>query len=237
MPGLLEAVGHRMEKAVPSLFTFHVEEEWVRGLAGLAVPSAQVWVSGTGLKERGPVLFTHWGLSGPAILRLSAWGARELEERGYVFEVGVQWVAGRGREEWGAELQRMRRESPGKAVENTPMGGVPARLWAALVERSGGGNGVRWNQLTREAATALAGLLASTLLPVRGKSLHKDEFVTCGGVSLREVDFRTMESRVVPGLYFAGEVLDVDGITGGFNFQAAWTTGWLAARAVSASWD
>ncbi len=232
IPALLQKLGHEIERPVPSLFTFNVDEKWVHDLSGLAVGDAEVSVPGTGLKEGGPVLFTHWGFSGPAILRLSAWGARELEERHYAFQVRIQWVPGRSAESLLEDFQKARQNSPGRLVTNSPQGGLPARLWEALVVRAGISPTERWNQLPRAQALVLANAMVRTELPVNGKSLHKDEFVTCGGVDLKEVDFRTMESRVCPGLYFAGEVLDVDGITGGFNFQAAWTTGWLAGQAI-----
>lgn len=235
IPALLQQLGHEIERPVPSLFTFNIEAKWVHDLSGLAVPDAEVSVPGTTLKERGPVLFTHWGFSGPAILRLSAWGARELEERGYAFNVRLQWVPGRSAESLFEDFQKTRQSDPGKLVANIPQGGLPARLWEALVIRAGIAADVRWNQLPRPQALQLANELVRMELPVSGKSLHKDEFVTCGGVNLKEVDFRTMESRICPGLYFAGEVLDVDGITGGFNFQAAWTTGWLAGQAIAST--
>jgi predicted Rossmann fold flavoprotein len=233
LPEILRNLGHRIEPPVPSLFTFHVPKPWIHELAGLAVPDAHVSVPGTSLKETGPLLMTHWGLSGPAILRLSAWGARELEASRYQFTVRIQWVSGRTPEVWAGELQKTRSAFPGRQVVNTPQANLPARLWEALVRQSGIAEAERWNQLPRPQMMALADLLGRTELPVSGKTLHKDEFVTCGGVSLREVDFKTMQSRICPGLFFAGEVLDVDGITGGFNFQAAWTTGWIAAQAIT----
>ena len=230
---ILQTLGHEILQPVPSLFTFHVEDRWVRDLAGLAVPQLEVSVPGTTLRETGPVLFTHWGLSGPAILRLSAWGARELAEVDYQFEVRLKWVPGESAENVAQLFQKMRENHPGKAVENTPMFQLPARLWEQLVLQAGIETGERWNQLPRAKAQELGALLLHSELAVTGKSMHKDEFVTCGGISLKQVDFKTMESRVCPGLHFAGEVLDVDGITGGFNFQAAWTTGWLAGNAMA----
>ena len=230
---ILQTLGHEILQPVPSLFTFHVEDRWVRDLAGLAVPQLEVSVPGTTLRETGPVLFTHWGLSGPAILRLSAWGARELAEVDYQFEVRLKWVPGESAENVAQLFQKMRENHPGKAVENTPMFQLPARLWEQLVLQAGIETGERWNQLPRAKAQELGALLLHSELAVTGKSMHKDEFVTCGGISLKQVDLKTMESRVCPGLHFAGEVLDVDGITGGFNFQAAWTTGWLAGNAMA----
>lgn len=229
----LEDLGHEILEPVPSLFTFNIAAPWVKGLAGLAVSNAEVSVSGTSLRERGPVLFTHWGLSGPAVLRLSAWGARELHEAQYSFTLRVRWCGEASEEDVMRTFQEMRVGQPGKAIANTPLFKIPARLWEQLVALSGIFDGERWNRLSKPDALRLAATLLRTELPVTGKSMHKDEFVTCGGVSLRQVDFKTMESRVSPGLYFAGEVLDLDGITGGFNFQAAWTTGWLAGTAMA----
>jgi hypothetical protein len=230
----LSALGHEIVAPVPSLFTFHIEAEWVRALAGLSVPGAEVSIPETGLKETGPVLFTHWGLSGPGILRLSAWGARELAAVGYRFPLRVRWCPAGNAEQLQSQLQSARTAQQGKSVTNTPLFGLPTRLWEALVGLSGITPEVRWNQLPKPLVLALMERLLRTELLVTGKSMNKDEFVTCGGVSLKEIDFRTMQSRLHKGLYFGGEVLDLDGITGGFNFQAAWTTGWIAGRAMAA---
>ncbi|MEI6870834.1 MAG: NAD(P)/FAD-dependent oxidoreductase [Verrucomicrobiota bacterium] len=231
----IQAAGHDVLAPVPSLFTFHIEEPWVRSLAGLAVPQVEVSVSGTKLRETGPVLFTHWGLSGPAILRISAWGARDLAENDYQFNLRLKWSPSNNPETVAQAIQQQRETQPGKAVENTPLFQIPARLWEQLVAEAGIETGERWNQLPRTKALELGALLLQTELPVSGKSMHKDEFVTCGGISLKQIDFKTMESRLSRGLYFAGEVIDVDGVTGGFNFQAAWTTGWLAGHAIAES--
>lgn len=229
----IEALGHAIEPPVPSLFTFHVDAPWLRELSGVAA-EVEASVPGTKLRERGPLLATHWGASGPAILRLSAWGARELHGRDYRFPLRVNWLPGRHAEDVLAELRGRRDSQPGKSVINSPIAPLPARLWEALAREAGIGPDVRWTTLTREGAVRLAEQLTRTEFAVAGKSLNKDEFVTCGGVRLREVGFKTMESRVRPGLFFAGEVLDIDGVTGGFNFQAAWTTGWIAGHAMAA---
>ena len=226
-------LGHTIVPPVPSLFTFHIETPWLRALPGVAVEMAEVAVPAAGLRERGPVLVTHWGLSGPAILRLSAWGARTLHDCDYRFDLRVNWLPGWTAEQALAEFQSRRATQPGKLVANSPICALPARLWEALVREAGAET--KWTTLPRPAALRLAELLTRTTLPVTGKSLNKDEFVTCGGVALKEVDFKTMESRVQPGLSFAGEVLDIDGITGGFNFQAAWTTGWIAGNHMAQS--
>ncbi|MBI5820903.1 MAG: NAD(P)/FAD-dependent oxidoreductase [Verrucomicrobia bacterium] len=230
---LAVSLGHTLESPVPSLFTFHIETPWLRELAGISVESAEVSVPGTGLRERGALLATHWGLSGPAILRLSAWGARELHGLDYRFPLHVNWLPNLGAEAVSGALQSRRNEQPARLVVNTPVPPLPSRLWEALVLAADVGRNTRWAALTRAALHRLVQQLIRTELPVTGKSMNKDEFVTCGGVPLGEVDFKTMESRVCPGLHFAGELLDVDGITGGFNFQAAWTTGWIAGRAMA----
>ena len=231
--GLAASLGHTIEPPVPSLFTFQIELSWLRELAGIAVEEVEAWVPGTKLRERGAVLVTHWGLSGPAILRLSAWGARELHERDYHFTVQLNWLPDWSAEKLGAEFQLRRESQPAKFVVNTTVGKLPARLWKQLVIQAGLAPETRWAALSRSAQHQLIQQLQRTELPVTEKSLNKDEFVTCGGVKLSEVDFKTMQSKICPGLYFAGELLDIDGITGGFNFQSAWTTGWIAGRAMA----
>ncbi|MFP4541273.1 MAG: NAD(P)/FAD-dependent oxidoreductase [Opitutales bacterium] len=230
---LLETHGHTIAEPVPSLFTFNVETPWVRALAGVSVPAAETQVAGTKLRERGPLLLTHWGMSGPGILKLSAWGARELAARGYRFTLRVDWLPALKPGAVAEALEERRREHPAKCVVNVPLPPLPARLWERLVAEAGIGPEVRWSGLPAKRARALAERLKASEFAVTGKSTNKDEFVTCGGVELREVDFKTLESRRLPGLHFAGEVLDIDGLTGGFNFQSAWTTGWLAGRAMA----
>jgi hypothetical protein len=181
------------------------------------------------------VLFTHWGLSGPVILRLSAWGARILHGLHYRFPLHVNWLPSLSLEMVMAELQARRRSQSARGVANSPIPPLTARLWEKLVLTTGLPSETRWAGLSRSALHRLAQQLVRSEIAVNGKSLNKDEFVTCGGVRLSEVDFTTMASRLVPGLYFAGELLDLDGITGGFNFQVAWTTGWLAGRAMAAA--
>jgi predicted Rossmann fold flavoprotein len=187
----------------------------------------------TKLCERGAILLTHWGLSGPAILRLSAWGARELHGKNYQFTLHVNWLPDWNAEKLAAVFQTCRQSQPAKFIVNTPLAKLPSRLWEQLVIASGIARDTRWAALSGGAQHRLVQQLLRSELPVTGKSLNKDEFVTCGGVRLNEINFKTMESRICPGLFFAGEVLDIDGITGGFNFQAAWTTGWLAGRALA----
>ena len=227
------ALGHSLMPPVPSLFTFQIDTPWLRDLPGISVASAQVSVPGTDLKERGPLLITHTGLSGPVVLRLSAWGARDLHGLRYEFPLRINWLPQTNRDFLIEELQARRESSGGQTILRTRWNPLPARLWESLVIQSGILPDTKWARLSRAEALNLATLLTSTELPVRGKSTHKEEFVTCGGIPLPEVDFKTMGSRIVPGLHFAGEALDIDGITGGFNFQAAWTTGWIAGNAMA----
>ena len=226
------SLGHTLEPPVPSLFTFHIESPWLRSLAGVAT-EVEARVPDTKLRERGPLLITHWGASGPAILRLSAWGARALHELNYDFQLLVNWLPELNAEKIFVELATLRDTFPARLIVNTQLAPLPSRLWEALVLAAGIARYTRWASLTRKQSHALTQQLMLTEFSVTGKSLNKDEFVTCGGVKLSEVNFKTMESRVCPGLYLAGELLDLDGMTGGFNFQAAWTTGWLAGRAMA----
>jgi len=226
--------GHAIEEPVPSLFTFHVTDPRLRELSGVSVEEAATAVPGTPLKERGPLLVTHWGLSGPAILKLSAWGARILHDCGYQFTLTVNWAPSFNPETARAALEMARAANPRKQVTTWCPLGLPLRLWEKLVVAAGLAPDAIWNSAGNAALRALASQVCEGRFAVNGKSMFKEEFVTCGGVRLAEVDFKTMESRLIPGLYFAGECLDLDGITGGFNFQAAWTTGWLAGQAMSA---
>ena len=230
---LAEALGHTIETLAPSLFTFQIDDERLRGLEGLAVPEAEVSVPGTKLKERGPVLVTHWGLSGPGILRLSAWGARELAECDYQFTVRVSWTGEANEEKVRAMIAAGRESLARKQITTANPTGLPGRLWDRLVAAAELPTTTIWNALPKPGLNALTRVVAASEFAVTGKSMNKEEFVTCGGVRLKEVDFKTMQSRVCPGLFFAGEVLDIDGITGGFNFQNAWTTGWIAGGAAA----
>ena len=229
----LRALGHTVAEPVPSLFTFNVPQSPLSELMGVSVPHARVVLAGEKLQYEGPLLVTHWGVSGPAVLKLSAWGARRLSELGYVGTALVSWVPAHTDETLRPWLQQFRQENGKKTVAGHPQFGLPQRLWRTLAGQAGIGADTRWSDLPARAQSRLLELLLRTSLAVRGKTTHKDEFVTCGGIPLAEIDLTTMQSRRVPGLYFAGEVLDVDGITGGFNFQAAWTTGFLAGQALA----
>jgi len=230
---IAESLGHTIVPTVPSLFTFHIDDARLKGLEGVSA-RATASVRGMRLGETGPVLVTHWGLSGPAILRLSAWGARELHDAGYRFSLTVNWSDARTTEEARGALERERSAHPRRRVSTSNPFGVPSRLWERLVAAAAIGSGAVWAGVSNDALRALAVQSTASEFAVSGKSMNKEEFVTCGGVSLAEVDMATMESRVCPGLHLAGEVLDIDGITGGYNFQAAWTTGWQAGRAMGA---
>jgi len=229
----ISALGHGLVSPVPSLFTFHIEIPWVQSLAGLSVPEVEVSVPDLTLKETGPLLFTHQGVSGPAILRLSAWGARPLHEKNYQFPLRINWLPQLSQDEILTEIQTRRETQGAQMVLRAKWNPLPARLWEQLAAQAGITTEDRWAKLSRESGIRLVQTLHSTVLPVSGKSMNKEEFVTCGGIPLKEVDLKTMESRLVPGLYFAGEALDIDGVTGGFNFQAAWTTGWIAGQSMA----
>jgi predicted Rossmann fold flavoprotein len=234
MAALAVGLGHSLVAPVPSLFTLQIEWSWLRELAGVSVADAQLSTKVGSLSERGPLLITHWGLSGPATLRMSAWGARPLHEVDYKFPVTVNWLPAMTEEKLRNELADRSKKQPAKLVVNWPVAPLPARLWEALVVHAAGiPPNKRWSNLGRAGIHALVQTLIRCEFPVNGKSLNKDEFVTCGGIKLSEVNFKTMESRICPGLFFAGECLDIDGITGGFNFQAAWTTGWAAGKAMA----
>lgn len=230
---LAASLGHAIVDPVPSLFTFHVEDPRIDGLQGISVPAASVTVPGARLMQTGPLLITHWGFSGPAILKLSAWGARTLAERNYTFPLRIHWISDVNRAQVVETMRSLRTTQGGKAVRGPSPFGLVSRLWQSLCAGAGVGEEVRWATLTAGQLDTLAAELCEGEYRVSGKSLFKEEFVTCGGVSLPEVDFRTMESRVCPGLHFGGELLDIDGVTGGFNLQAAWTTGRLAGLAMA----
>jgi predicted Rossmann fold flavoprotein len=219
------------------LFTFQIETPWLRELAGVSVESVEALVTDARLRECGALLVTHWGLSGPVILRLSAWGARKLAASNYRFQLRINWLPHLKPETLLAEFERRRKTQAARLVVNAPVPPLAARLWEGLVKAAGLAHETRWAALSRSAQHRLVQQLVRSEFTVSGKSLNKEEFVTCGGVRLKEINFRTMESLECPGLYFAGELLDLDGITGGFNFQAAWTTGWIAGAAMAGASD
>ncbi len=228
----IEACGHRIEPLVPSLFTFHINDPRLEDLSGLVAEKAEVSVEGLPLPQKGALLITHWGLSGPAILQLSAWGARELADQDYQFKLNVNWIGKSESQQIATSMARLRSERGRQNVHTHAAFGLPRRLWQRLVASAGIPPESIWSHLPKAAEQALIGQLTQSRFEVTGKSLNKEEFVTCGGVCRKEIDFKTMESRLIKGLYFGGEAIDLDGITGGFNLQAAWTTGFLAGEAM-----
>ncbi|MEY4904620.1 MAG: hypothetical protein RLZZ292_2435, partial [Bacteroidota bacterium] len=230
---MLQNLGHSIVEPVPSLFTFNIKDIRIKDLLGISVPNAEVKVVGTKLVANGPLLITHWGMSGPAILRLSAWGARELSDKKYDFDVKINWLgAAFTSETLIATLNNLKNSLAKKQVFSNPQFGISARLWQKLCTASDISETVRWAELDKKTTTALALQLTEGTYKVNGKSTFKEEFVTAGGVSLKEINFKTFESRLFKNLFFAGEVLNIDAITGGFNFQAAWTGGWIVAKAM-----
>jgi predicted Rossmann fold flavoprotein len=229
----LAALGHSIIKPVPSLFTFNVPESPLKELQGISVPLAKVKLAGMALENNGPLLITHWGFSGPAVLKLSAWAARTLHELNYLFQVLLNWVPAYTEETLRQELAQYRKLHPKRLVATNPLFGLPQRLWKSLVAEAGIPDPTVWAELPAKNQNKLVEHLLRAPFTVKGKTTFKEEFVTCGGVDLSEINPQTMESKLVPGLFFAGEVMDIDGVTGGFNFQAAWTTGFLAGKAMA----
>lgn len=228
---LAESLGHELISNVPSLFAFNIEDDRINSLPGVSVANATVSLNGIKLQADGPLLITHHGLSGPGILKLSAWGARKLNELDYKFTITINWV---NNENITHALNQARANQGKRMVcSRAPFEDFPKRLWRCLCEAAGIKAECTWSQISKENINRLSKELTHGEFQVEGKSMNKDEFVTCGGIKLNDVDMRTLESKITPGLYFAGEVLDIDGITGGFNFQNAWTTGRLAGSAIA----
>jgi predicted Rossmann fold flavoprotein len=232
MWSLLESLGHTIIQPVPSLFTFNIKDERIKDLAGLSVQNAEVTVEGTKLTSSGPLLITHWGLSGPGILRLSAWGARELSDKNYHFKVKINWTGFETLEDVKDFLNEQKLNTAKKQISNTPLYNISSRLWLRFLNAAHILTEMKWADINKKQLIALAEELTKGVFEVKGKSTFKDEFVTAGGVRLDEVNFKTFESKIIPNLYFAGEILDIDAITGGFNFQAAWTGGWIVGNSI-----
>jgi predicted Rossmann fold flavoprotein len=228
---LAASLGHELQPPTPSLFTFKIKDPLIEGLLGLSVSPAEVSIQQSKLSSRGPVLITHWGLSGPGILKISAQGARELAEHDYRFDISVNWLPDADPAAVIAEkrLSEGKRQLSGRS----PFASIAKRLWLRLVVAAEVPDATTWAQLSKTQAAQLVSQLTASTFAVSGKSTNKDEFVTCGGVSLNEINFQTMASKLVQGLYFAGEVIDVDGVTGGFNFQNAWTNGFHAGSDIA----
>ncbi len=228
----LTALGHTVSTPVPSLFTFNIPDKRLHELMGIAVKHAVVKIPVLKAAEEGPVLITHWGLSGPAVLKLSSRCARELHELEYTFDVVVNWFP-EYHESSALDYLKSAKQFTKGLVSSKPLSGIVSRLWVYLLQRSGIDAATHWGELTHVQLVALSKTLCNDLYQAKGKTTFKEEFVTAGGISLQEIDANTMESKKIKGLYFAGEVMDVDGITGGYNFQHAWTSGWIVANSIT----
>jgi predicted Rossmann fold flavoprotein len=236
---MLQNLGHSVVEPVPSLFTFNIKDVRIKDLMGLsAIASVKVKNSTRGkaelsrakLEASGPLLITHWGMSGPGILKLSAWGARELAQKKYQFTIIVNWLNDVTFEETATTLRELKLEHSKKAVSKKSPFDFPNRLWESIVLASGINEATKWADLTKIQLDNLTHQLTNAEFQVNGKSTFKEEFVTAGGIDLKEVNFKTMESKILPNLYFAGEIVNIDAITGGFNFQNAWTSGYIVAN-------
>lgn len=225
---IAQSMGHSITTLAPSLFTFHIKDPRIDGLQGLSVPNAIATCSSIKLSQSGPLLITHWGLSGPAILKLSAWGARRLADCEYKFQLRVNWTGTHDLESAKRVLLQAKQQHGAKQIGTNPLLGLPRRLWDRFLKTESIDSKLKLSQVSKSQLQSLATVCVACEFEVNGKSMNKEEFVTCGGVSLREIEFKRMESKQTPHLYFAGETLDIDGVTGGFNFQAAWTTGHIA---------
>jgi predicted Rossmann fold flavoprotein len=228
----LRELGHTIEEPVPSLFTFNMPVHPITKLMGVSVENAKVKIINSKLNEEGPLMITHWGLSGPAILRLSAWGARELAMINWQFAIAINWIPDYNEQSLRKKFNQLRFDLASTKMMNRNPFSLPQRLWEFLLEQSGIKSETRWADLPVKEQNKLIKNLCMGEFEIKGKTTFKEEFVTAGGIKLVEVDPNTMQSRLVPHLFFAGEILNVDGITGGFNFQHAWTSGWLAASSI-----
>jgi predicted Rossmann fold flavoprotein len=226
---LLQNVGHSIIEPVPSLFTFNIKDSRIKELPGIAT-QVSVKVNGTKLESTGPLLITHWGMSGPAILKLSAWGARILHDKNYQFYIEVNWLNDIDIQDAELLLKDLKQEHAKKTVSKKSPLDLQNRLWESLVLASNIGNETKWADLSKNQLQNLANQLTKSTFQVNGKSTFKEEFVTAGGIDLKEINFKTMESKLHSNLYFAGEIVNIDAITGGFNFQNAWTSGYIIAQ-------
>ena len=229
----IKDLGLAIDSPVPSLFTFNLPKHPITELMGVSVPNARIKIAGTKIVQHGPLLITHWGMSGPAVLKTSAIAARELADRNYDFQVIINWLNDTTDEELKNSLLQLRKEQGKQLVQNKNPFDLPRRLWEYLLQQCDIKDDTRWGELPAAAQNKLSEHLLRDIYHVKGKTTFKEEFVTCGGVNLNEIDPQTMESKKMPGLYFAGEILDADGITGGYNFQQAWSSGWIAALNLS----
>ena len=226
---------HTFSDPVPSLFTFNIPNKQLTSLMGVSIGKVKVSLSGTKLFAVGPLLITHWGLSGPAVLRLSAFAANELAKKNYIYKVIINWLPEFNENTLREEVIRQRHKMARKRIHNSNPFQLPQRLWNYFLEQIGIGEEMRWADFPAKLQNLLISLLCSQQFEVKGKTTFKEEFVTAGGVTLCEIDPNTMQSLIRPNVYFAGEIMDIDGVTGGFNFQHAWTSGYIAGRAIANS--
>jgi hypothetical protein len=226
----LEDLNHKIVDPVPSLFTFNMPGESITELMGVVVENVLVNIQGTKLNSNGPLLVTHWGMSGPAILKLSAFGARILNERNYSFKLQVNWTGEKNNEVIFEQLRQITQDHAKKMLSNVTPFSLPQRMWLYLLDKSDLSQQKKWGEIGKKSLNKLTNVLVNDIYQIKGKTTFKEEFVTCGGVSLESVDLKTMQSKVCKNLYFAGEILDIDAITGGYNFQNAWTTGYIAGK-------
>lgn len=230
----LSELGHSFESPIPSLFTFNVPKNPISELMGISVENVQVKINGTKFSQSGPILITHWGFSGPAVLKLSAFAAKELFSKNYDFSISINWLKDYHENSLLEKLKLIRHELASKKIINKNPFNLPQRLWEYHLMQCEINAEIRWADLPAKQQNQLAKQLCAQQFQVKGKTTFKEEFVTAGGIKLNEIDANTMQSKIVPNLFFAGEIMDVDGITGGFNFQHAWTSGWIAARSTAA---
>ncbi|RYY71735.1 MAG: NAD(P)/FAD-dependent oxidoreductase [Chitinophagaceae bacterium] len=229
----LTKLGHKIETPVPSLFTFNIPQNSITSLMGISVENASIKIAGSKLQQAGPLLITHWGLSGPAALKLSAWGARELADKNYHFTIIVNWLPHYNENTLQEKMRQVRFDLAAQKIVNRNPFNIPSRLWEYFLQQCAIKADLRWADLPAREQNKLIKILCGQELEVKGKTTFKEEFVTAGGIALEEIEVNSMQSKLVPGLFFAGEILNVDGVTGGFNFQNAWTTGWIAAQNVN----
>ncbi len=229
----LKNTSHTVEEPVPSLFTFNMPGNSITALMGVVAQNVAVKIAGTKLNSQGPLLITHWGISGPAILKLSAWAARDLAQKKWNFTVQINWLPQFNENTLREKILQLRFELATQKIVNRNPFALPARLWEYLLRQSDGKPDLRWADLPAVIQNKLIKNICTQEFEVKGKTTFKEEFVTAGGIELSAIDHNTMQSKLIPGLFFAGEVLNVDGVTGGFNFQNAWTTGWIAAKAIA----
>lgn len=230
----LTKTGHHIEDPVPSLFTFNIPQNNITALMGISLENVSIKITGSKLLQTGPLLITHWGLSGPAVLKLSAWGAREFAGRNYEFGIVINWLPEFNENSLKEKIQQVRFTVAAQRIYNRNPFSLPSRLWEYFLQQCGIAEEMRWADLPAKEQNKLVKILCAQDFSVKGKTTFKEEFVTSGGIRLEEIDVNSMQSKILPGLFFGGEVINVDGVTGGYNFQNAWTTGWIAANGITA---